>query len=173
LSPKISVSLPLPRWKSQDTLHSENRGLGFKDSGLIRTITSCAALTIQPLTQSWVSNYYAKSEVWEYAILDNAGKRIGKIYGLGGYHCPDNMEATVCDFIVISESPRSAANMKTSHEENLANSAFMYDTENVHSWSYPAGGSASLDKKWYLLHVMFVEWDDKGGCISTWCVYSF
>jgi hypothetical protein len=161
LSPKISASLPLPRWKSQNSLPSDSCGPNFKDSGLIRTITSCATLTIQPLTQSWVSSYYAKSEVWEYAILDTAGKSIGKIYGLSGCHCPENMEATVCDFIVISESPRSAANMKTSHEENLANSAFMYDTENEHNWSYPAGGSASLNEKWYLLYVMFVEWDDK------------
>jgi hypothetical protein len=53
------------------------------------------------------------------------------------------------------------SSMTEAHEENLANTTFTYDTENVHNWAFPAGGSASFYDKWYLLHVVFVEWDER------------
>jgi len=151
LYPGSNTSLSLPRWRSQDSLRSKSCGQDFKDSGLIRTITSCATLTIQPLTKSIVSGYYNESEVWEYAILDKAGTAIGKIYGLNGYHCPDNMDTAICDFVVIFESLRLAAGLKTPED----------DSEN---WSYAVDDVRLItppNEKWYLLHVMFVEWDDK------------
>jgi hypothetical protein len=151
LYPGSNTSLSLPRWRSQDSLPSKSYGQDFKDSGLIRTITSCATLTLQPLTKSIVNRYYNKSEVWEYAILDKAGTAIGKIYGLNGYHCADNMDTTVCDFVVISESLRSAAGLKKTQEEGLENWSYAMDVQFI----------TPPDKKWYLLHVMFVEWDDK------------